>query len=142
MNANLASSWDVALLGLCAWREARNQGRDGMVAVCWSVRNRVFHPSIHWWGKSWPGVILHPYQYSSFNHDDPNALLLPADPKQDSSWADALQAAHDVYTPVAPDPTSGATHYYVDGSPVPAWVHEPSTIFTVQIGKHRFYKAS
>jgi spore germination cell wall hydrolase CwlJ-like protein len=142
LNAKLMESWNVSILALCGWREARNQGRAGMTAVCWSVRNRVFHPAIHWWGRSWPGVILHPYQYSSFNHDDPNAFLLPADPISDPSWADALQAAQDVYTPATPDPTLGATHYYLDGSPIPTWANERGTVFTVQIGKHRFYKAS
>jgi hypothetical protein len=99
LTPKLTESWNLSLLALCGWREARNQGRLGMTAVCWSVRNRVSHPAIHWWGQSWPGVILHPYQYSSFNHDDPNALLLPSDPASDSSWADALQAAENVYTP-------------------------------------------
>jgi hypothetical protein len=93
LNPQLNASWNVSLLALCGWREARNQGRVGMTAVCWSVRNRVFHPAIHWWGQSWQGVILHPYQYSSFNHDDPNALLLPEDPTSDSSWNSLLSSA-------------------------------------------------
>ena len=84
----------------------------------------------------------YPYQYSSFTRNDPNAILLPADPNLDISWAAALQSAQDAYTPAIADPTLGATHYYADGSPAHAWVHAPGTVFTVQIGQHRFYKAS
>ena len=116
LNSQLTAS-NVSLLALCGWREARSRPHGHDRRLLERAKSRLPSGDLLV-GGILPGVILHPYQYSSFNHDDPNALLLPADPASDPSWADALQAAQDVYTPATPDPTLGATHYYVDGSPV------------------------
>jgi N-acetylmuramoyl-L-alanine amidase len=134
-------AWELSLLALCAWREARDQGFEGMLAVCWSVRNRVTHPE--WWGHSWVDVIQKKWQYSSFNPDDPNAKLLPGDPNVDASWHDALRAADLAYTGYGVDPTLGSTHYFVAAMKMPpAWATAPGTEFKIQIGAHRFYKAA
>lgn len=139
---NRFSAWEMCLLALCAWREARNQGQDGMLAVCWSIRNRVFKAGKTWWGDDWEEVILHKWQYSSFNPDDPNAKLLPSDPSVDSTWSNALAAAERAYLGWGIDPTRGATHYYNPKIVVaPPWVGSSTTIFKVQIGDHRFYTA-
>lgn len=134
-------SWELCLLALCAWREARDQGLTGMLAVCWSVRNRVNNPS--WWGKDFEDVIEKKFQYSSFNPDDPNDKLLPGDPSKDPAWAAALTAAEAAYTGTGTDPTNGATHYFsVSMKTPPAWVTASGTVFEIQIGAHRFYKAA
>jgi N-acetylmuramoyl-L-alanine amidase len=140
---NKATSWEFILLALCAWREARDQGFNGMLAVCWSVRNRVAKPGKTWWGDDWEEVILKPWQYSSFNPNDPNATKLPGDPANDPSWANALACAERAYLGMGVDPTLGATHYYnpkvVKTSP--PWVTAPKTVFKTQIGDHYFYVA-
>lgn len=140
---NKAAAWEFVLLALCAWREARNQGFNGMLAVCWSIRNRVYRSGKTWWGDDWEEVILKPWQYSSFNKNDPNASLLPGDPAADLTWGSALACAERAYLGTGVDPTLGATHYYnpkVVTTP-PAWVTAPKTVFKLQIGDHKFYIA-
>lgn len=143
MNYTKEQAWELSLLALCAWREARNQGWDGMLAVAWSVRNRVQKPGKTWWGDDWEAVIEQKWQYSSFNPDDPNAKLLPGDPGKDPVWADALRAAEIAYAGYGVDPTLGSTHYHtIQMNPFPDWVKDPRTEFMLQIGSHRFYKAA
>lgn len=131
-------AWELSLLALCAWREARDQGQEGMLAVCWSIRNRVNNPS--WWGKSWREVIQKKWQFSSFNHGDPNAELLPA--TDDPVWPLALDAAEIAYAGQGSDPTLGSSHYYATTMKAPPdWAAAPGTVFKIQIGGHRFYLA-
>lgn len=138
MNYTKEQAWELCLLALCAWREARDQGYQGMLAVCWAIKNRADNPG--WWGKDFESVIEAKWQFSSFNPDDPNAKLLPGNPAVDAPWAAALQAAEMVYTNAVVDPTDGATHYHAaDMNPYPSWVNSPKTHFLVQIGSHRFY---
>jgi len=132
-----------ALLALVIWREARGEILLAKQAVAWSIRNRVVHPG--WWGRSWWGVILHPYQYSSFNRTDPNATAWPL--QVDASWEDALQVAADVYTadvaqaPKILDITKGATSYFdksVDANP-PSWAKDGSMAHVCDFGRLHFY---
>jgi spore germination cell wall hydrolase CwlJ-like protein len=137
------TAWELTLLALCAWREARDQGYDGMLAVAWSIRNRVIKPGNKWWGNDWEEVIEKPWQFSSFNANDPNAKLLPGDPSKDTSWDNALRAAERAYLGIGVDPTMGATHYYnpkVITTP-PAWVNAQGTMFKIAVKDHRFYIA-
>lgn len=136
-----AQMWELMLLSLCVWREARNQDYLGKIAVAWSIRNRVLKPGKTWWGDDWEEVILKPYQFSSFNPNDPNANKLPGDPTQDKSWDASLQAATLAYMATGNDPTDGATHYYNPKVVAePAWAKTGKFVKT--IGDHRFYIAS
>jgi N-acetylmuramoyl-L-alanine amidase len=65
------------LLALCEWREADDQGVDGMRAVGHVVRNRADMPC--WWGVDIQSVILKPWQFSSFDHGDPDERRWPDD---------------------------------------------------------------
>jgi len=130
---NPSEAWEFSLLALCIWREARGESLTGKIAVGWSIRNRVEKPS--WWGTSYPEVILKPWQYSSFNHGDPNATLYPG--TKDFAWIDCLDAAEAAYTAHTPDPTGGATHYYATSMAPPTWASTGK--MTVEIGNHRFF---
>src|SRR5437879_2493222 len=74
------------LLALCIWREARGQDTAVKSGVKHVILNRAVRPSgpyVHC-----PDVvsnILAPYQFSSFNRNDPNASLLP-NPKNSVDW--------------------------------------------------------
>lgn len=136
--------WDFSLLSLAVWRESRGELLTTKQAVAWSIRNRVSRP--RWWGHSWTSVILLPYQYSSFNHNDPNATKFPNPP--DPSWADCLTAADQVYTtditvvPQLADPTQGADSYFdmsLDTNP-PSWANDGSKVKTVDFGRLHFYR--
>lgn len=131
---SLTEIYPLQLLALCVWREARGETQDAKRGVAWAIRNRVQHPS--WWGIDWVSVILKPKQFSSFNHDDPNATKFPT--LADTSWAASLAAAAEAFDGTGPDPVAGADHYYDDSIAKPAWA-EGKTL-TTKLGKLNFYK--
>jgi|SRR6516165_2267393 hypothetical protein len=127
---------DLELLELCVWRESRNQAPEGMFAVACSIRNRVEHPT--WWGHDWATVILKPWQYSSFNKNDPNEEKWP----QDGS-PEFLEVCHQCEAVMngEPDSTDGATNYYDTSITFPkAWGSESQWDNTLNIGAFRFWK--
>ena len=131
---NYEQLYDLFLLALCIWREARNQTLDAKLGVAYTVINRVNHPS--WWGTDIISVILKPFQFSSFNRNDPNAIKLPV--MQDLSWVASLDAANDAINRTKPDPTNGATYYHDNSIEPPSWVKEAT--FLCQIDSLLFYR--
>lgn len=129
---------DLELLELAAWREARGESFEGKRAVVWSIQNRVHQPK--WWGKDWRGVILKPWQYSSFNVNDPNVGKWPAE--DDPSFIDCCKAAEPIYSGQdTQDPTDGATHYYDTSINFPkAWGSQSGWVNTLNIGRLKFWK--
>ena len=103
-------------------------------AVAWTIRNRAQNPS--WWGSGYADVILKPYQFSSFNSNDPNATKLPR--PSDPSWLNSMQAAKEAWWNQGPDPTGNATHYFDDSIPKPSWT--ASMTPTLKVGKLNFYR--
>jgi N-acetylmuramoyl-L-alanine amidase len=125
---------EVDLLALCEWREADDQGIDGMRGVGHVVMNRVQHPS--WWGTNLHEVILKPWQFSSFNHGDPNETRWPED--DNVQWIEGLAIADAVLSGRDTDLTEGAANYYDVSIDPPDWAAQ--LVFTAQIGKLRFYR--
>lgn len=119
--------YEQVLLWLVAWREARGENPTAQLGVMWSVRNRADKPS--WWGNSIVSVILKPFQYSSFNANDPNATKLPAE--TDAAWLQIKKLD-------GSDPTGGATHYYSTDIPEPEWAAQMTC--TASIGALKFYR--
>jgi hypothetical protein len=83
-----------------------------------------------------------PYQFSSFNHNDPNAIKWPME--ADPSWLECVAVAGDVGgdTPSIHDPTSGATSYFdmsLDLNP-PKWAEDGSQVKTCDLGRLHFYR--
>src|SRR5215475_3059276 len=99
---------DVALMALCCYREAEGETIFAKRMVCHVIQNRVAQPG--WWGHSVHTVILKPYQFSSFNANDPNSNKWPVDGS--SLETDCLAAATAVLFGGEPDSTSGATYYH------------------------------
>ena len=128
-----AESYERSLLALCLYREARGESRDAKVGVKHVILNRLADP-IPPYGlcDTIPKIILCPRQFSSFNRLDPNSSLMPLG--TELAWLECCE----VVDADTQDPTGGATHYYSDNIPAPAWA-EPAK-FTVQIGAFRFYK--
>lgn len=134
-----AADWyDIVLLALCTWREAQDQPKVAQIGQAWSVRNRVDRPGFWDWGDSYSSVILKPLQYSSFNHNDPNATKIPM--AKWASWQQCLAIAQDVYQGLSADPTDGSTHYFdssLDGNP-PEWAAKMEHV--IDLGNFRFYR--
>lgn len=129
--------YELTLLMLCIWREARGESADAQHGVGWTIRNRKEKGG--WFGSTYAAVVLKPWQFSSFNPNDPNASKLP-NPLSDQSYGPCLIAAKHVYEGTSPDPTGGATHYYDDSlaNNPPSWAK--SMTRTAKIGRLNFFK--
>jgi N-acetylmuramoyl-L-alanine amidase len=130
------ADWDVAITALCAWREARGEGREGMRAVMHVIRNRAEAAS-----HSWADVVSVPWQFSSLTaRGDPELTLWPVHGNRDwESFETAMQLAADISEGIdAEDITGGATHYIADSIEPPAWAN--NMVQTAKIGHHRFFK--
>lgn len=136
---------DRDVLARTLWGEARGEGLAGMVAVAWSIRNRV-DMDLHndgkpdWWGEGYTEVCQKPYQFSCWNKSDPNQPYLSgAKQIPFRELAQCRVAADQVIDGKVTDPTGGATHYYATTMPkAPAWAAKAKQ--TLKLGHHIFFK--
>jgi len=132
---------DQLIIALTAFEEASDQGQDGIRAQIHSVVNR--HAAGKWYSrKTLSGTCLLAYAYSAWNTTDQNRERAVETPMSDVVMETCMTEALWAMSGVSKDPTDGATHYFVAGTPAPSW-SDPATgsVFTVQIGQHRFYKS-
>ena len=123
------------IAALCLWREARGQKMDAQRGVLHVILNRA---AAGFRGHDPVTVVLAPYQFSSFNPNDPNAHLLP-NPKQTQDWEAWLDCCSLVDSP-GDDPTGGAVMYESCApGELPAWATDDKR--TATIGPFRFYRA-
>jgi len=98
---------DINSLALCAWKEARGEGLEGMQAVLHVIFNRAGHPGF---ASTIHDVIYGKNQFSSMSiTSDPEFNLQPS--PGDPQFAYCLSIANSIQTD--PDCTLGA-HYYAD----------------------------
>ena len=115
----------------------RDGGLSALIAVANVVMNRVQRNT--WYGKTIQDVCLKPYQFSCWNTNDPNRIVIQmADVNKDK----VFQTCVDVATKVAggewPDLTMASDHYYAVWMPVaPSWALNQRP--TVKIGCHVFF---
>ncbi len=136
--------YELALLLICIWREARGESTEAQLAVGWVIRNRVLRAG--WFGKTFAEVILKPSQFSSFGwkdkdggwHYDAQATQLPT--PTDPSYEACLRVAKQVYDATSPDPPRGATYYFDDSLAAnpPSWAK--NFMATVKIGRLNFFR--
>jgi N-acetylmuramoyl-L-alanine amidase len=124
------------LLARCIYGEARGESELGKIAVAHVVMNRVKGRA--WFGKTVHGVILKPFQFSCFNHDDPNCRVLSEPEIINRSMLECQRVADDALAGKSVDPTAGSTHYY-SGDKEPRWVKDKGMSFQVKIGCHKFF---
>lgn len=132
---------DRDILARTLWGEARGESLAGLVAVAWTVRNRVDDGKTwSWWGEGYAGVCQKPYQFSCWNKNDPNyAYLSGAKQIPFRELAQARIAADQVIDGKVPDPTGGATHYYAIAMKTPpAWATNAKQ--SLKLGGHMFFK--
>ena len=128
---------DADLFALCVWREARGEGdlgRRGVANVIWNRKNQ---PS--WWGRDLRGVILAPWQFSSFNAKDPNSQMFPQDLAR--SWVEIQAIVKGILNGSEPDNTNGANFYHDTSIPFPPkWGLREDYKLTLQVGRLLFYR--
>lgn len=125
------------ILALATYREARGETLEGKLWVAQTIENRV---QDFRWPQTYREVILQPWQFSSFNKNDPNTRLFPPTSEADSgreAWNQCWEVAGKVLDDYA-DVTDGCNHYYATYIGTPKWAKgvEPTRV----IGKHVFLK--
>lgn len=118
------------LLALCTWREARGETPKGRRLVACAILNRS-RDAKHRWPRTIEGVVLQPWQFSSFNKNDPNSILWPV---PGPVWDDCVAAADEQLA--ATTPLTTANHYHVQGLD-PEW--RDATKIVATEGHHVFY---
>ncbi len=143
MDRNFYDDPEQMILARVIFGEARDQQEQGKIAVGWVIRNRVERSPFWGWQNNYHDVILQPDQFSAFNIGDKNRPFVE-DPlhtnlaSDKATWRECYNTAGQILNNEVNDPTMGADHFYSTDITSPYWVDEKK--FTVQIGKHRFYR--
>lgn len=130
---------DDQLFPLGVWREADNQGVEGMRGVAHSIWNRSLSPLRWWGGPDLRSILLRSsksgvYQYDCFDPKDADSKRWPED--DNPQWIQAQQICANIATD--PDNTDGATTYYSNDIAAPWWAARMTK--TVQIDRLLFFK--
>lgn len=130
---------DRDILAKTIQAEAGNQGAQGMLAVGSVIMNRVKAPG---YGGSIQDVILKPGQFSPWNSETNYAGGAQGQDMMNLVASPQVYAITDaVLSGKAPDPTSGATHFYNDRISNPSWGAEKQGGDWTRINSHLFGKA-
>ncbi|MGH8221758.1 MAG: cell wall hydrolase [Woeseiaceae bacterium] len=120
-------------MALAMYWEARGEGRRGMEAVGWTIRNRVHSPhfpstpcEVVYEGGERPGC-----QFSWYCDGKSDR------PRDRDSWQHAMLIAGDLLTRPGADPTGGALFFHASGIRTPWHRNRPRA---AQIGGHVFYR--
>ena len=136
---------DLNSLALCAWKEARGEGNEGMQAVMHVIVNRTGTPGF---ASTVHNVIYGKNQFTSMSvPSDPEFNLQPVD--DDPQYAYCQSICQGVLDGMDADPTLGA-HYYGDLKyATSGWFFHvisgpdgrgtPDHAHTVKIGRQDFY---
>lgn len=146
-------AYKFSVLVLAIWREARGEPFEAKLGVANVIRNRVNSSKFKQWGLGWDGVVLQPWQFSSFNPPkrDPSGKVISIDSNayqiplaNDPAMADCIKAAEMVFNGNGLDNTNGACYYFdksMDKN-MPAWALDGSHVRTADIGSFHFYKGA
>ena len=129
------NNYEIELLARTIWGEARGEGQQGMQAVANVIMNRVNKGG--WYGATVEDVVKKPYQFSTWNSNDPNRAKAEAVTVNDVQYWTATKLAALAYNGQLADLTSGATHYHARYA-APSWAKGQTP--TAVIGNHVFYK--
>ncbi len=135
---------DIDVLARTIYGEARGEyfrsdgGIASLVCVANVIVNRAKKPKRY--GENIAKICKRPYQFSCWNKNDPNCMILSKVQQGDDKIFDlCLQVAENVLKGQWPDLTDGANHYHASWMKTyPAWSmgHVP----TKRAGQHLFYE--
>ena len=133
---------EIELIAKTIWGEGRGESYEGKVAIGNVIVNRykVAQASrkSHWWGNTIEQIILHPYQFSCHNYNDPNKRKIAKLTTKDYHYRESLKIAKGILSGAIKDNTFGATHYFAYKTVQPRWALKMNK--TKRIGNHDFYK--
>lgn len=122
------NEFDLVMLGLAAWREARGESLEGMRGVMHTIVNKATKHGISVGDQ----VTSHLYISSVTWVKDPQLTLYPK--STDPVW----DLARRVISGQDKDPTGGATNYFNPSLAKPDWAAK--LVKTATIGRHDFFK--
>lgn len=134
---------DLHSMALCAWREARGEGEDGMRAVLNVIRNRA---------ASWYSHSRHPIHEAVYAKNQFSSMSIPNDQQfnlqphlYDPEMGFCMQTARAILNGDDADPTKGALYYRNPRTATSIWfqraiVDKPNEHpHLATIGNHEFY---
>jgi spore germination cell wall hydrolase CwlJ-like protein len=132
---------DLDTLARTAWGEARGERLSGLQAVINVIMNRQavsLQQGGFWWGTGVTEICRKPYQFSCWNHSDPNLQkLLLVTPETSLPFRIALDLAEKALAGELEDITIQSTHYHT-ASIKPKWAEGQE--IRCKIGSHVFYR--
>jgi len=131
---SLWKSYQISLLALAMWREARGEGSEAMIAIGCALRNRAQKPC--WWGKNLIAVITKKWQVSSMAAPGDRQLILYPQ-EGDKAFDQALSLAGQVINGLVENLFPGADSWYDDSIPAPKWATKDN--FCGKIGRLSFH---
>jgi spore germination cell wall hydrolase CwlJ-like protein len=121
--------------------DARGETLDGMEAVANVILNRYEiarrHENGYWWGSTIKDICLRPAQFSCWNKNDPNRLVMERVSSDNPIFAICQRIARRSVAGVLRDNTHGATHYHARQI-MPDWAMDEIPV--AKIGHHIFYR--
>ena len=128
---------DQVFGAICAWKENRGGGKEGMQSVLNVLQNRAASR-----GTSIYAEAVRKWQFSSLTAPgDANLVIWPAE--TDPEWAAALSLASQAAAGTLEDITNGATSYYapagMPGGSAPGWAASMTQV--ADIAGQLFFKA-
>lgn len=128
------ASGDQSLIARTAYFEARSDGSRGMLAVCFTIMNRLKAGT---YGDTIREIVHRPAQFSVWLPGGA-ARRIRVD-AHDPHYRLAIQAARLAMAGAVKDPSRGATHYH-ERSIRPGWARGMRRVAVV--GRHVFLKLS
>jgi len=138
---------DIDILKRTVWGEARGESREGQAGVTWVILHRATLAALYVARRKKPHPLfgdgsvadacLVPFQFSSWNKNDPNRSKMLAVTADDPSFEACCDVVSDVLSGQIPDPVPMATHYCTVGLR-PAW--GIGLLPFCVIGRHEFYR--
>jgi len=134
---------DLDILARTIFGEARGEygrcegGLCALIAVANVIVNRVQEKS--WYGTTIAAVCLKPWQFSCWNHSDPNYVIIKERIIDNPIFTICQHVAESVVQGLWPDITKSSNHYHATGMALPPdWSRGHNPI--VRIGRHLFYR--
>ncbi|MCK5295497.1 MAG: cell wall hydrolase [Alphaproteobacteria bacterium] len=139
-NERTILSRHVDVLARTIYGEARGEGLVGMEAVALVIINRVKKAESrggrYWWGSTVEEVCLKSWQFSCWNHNDPNRKKLEKIDSSNPVFCTCERIARRAIARMIEDKTFGATHYH-NKYVYPFWAQ--GLIPCAEIKNHLFY---
>jgi len=118
------------------WMEARGESKAGQIAVARVIKNRT--------GRKYQsngtvtGTCLKPYQFSAWNHKDPNRMAL-AEAMSSKQGKKQLERIEQIWNQVKEEDTAFPAVLYHTKAVSPSWSKSKLVKKIGEIGNHIFY---